>query len=68
MVFEHSGHIEILNGHDVKPLHEQGSQLVQGILSDIRDARMKPRDAPVGLAHILRPGDRHPFGDGLAGL
>ncbi len=51
MIFEHSSYIEILNGNDVKLLHEQGSQLVQGILSDIRDARMKPRDAPVGLVH-----------------
>ena len=68
MVFEHPRHVEILDGNDVKPLHEHRGQLVQGIRADIRNLGMQPGDAPLGFLHVLRPRDVHSFGNGFAGL
>ncbi len=68
MVFEHPRHVEILDGHDVKPLQEHRGQRVQGIRADIRNLGMQPGDAPWGFLHGLRPRDVHSFRNGFAGL
>jgi len=68
MIFEHSGHVEILNGNYVKPLHEQGSPLVQGIRPDRRNPGIQPGQTALRFLHVLRPGNRQALRDGLARL
>ncbi len=68
MIFEHSSHVEILNGNYVKPLHEQGSPLVQGIRPDRRNPGIQPGQTALRFLHVLRPGNRQALRDGLARL
>ncbi len=68
VIFEHPGHVEIRNGDHIKSLNAQGSPLVQGIRPDIRNPGMQPGQTALCFLHVLRPGNRHAFGDRLAGL